>query len=169
MCTEARKMRMKDFLSFGVSELMGMALTKGLIDCTVIVCEGAGTVIVTDPELAQGIGGRISGILETSPIESVIEAVGRERVLDPKTAKIDQVRGVEKAVRPRVPEDRGLRGHRQGRRDHTQNDGRFSRHIRGAHQQGVQERCHQVPEELRHRHGMRFQGSTYSSWPSWMS
>ena len=99
MCTEARKMRMKDFLSFGVSELMGMALSKGLIDCTVIVCEGAGTVIVTDPELAQGIGGRISGILETSPIESVIEAVGKERVLDPRTAKIDQVRGVEKALK----------------------------------------------------------------------
>lgn len=99
MCTESRKMRMKDFLSFGVSELMGMALSKGLIDCTVIVCEGAGTVIVTDPELAQGIGGRISGVLETSPIESVINAIGRERVLDPKTAKIDQVKGVEKAVR----------------------------------------------------------------------
>ena len=98
MCTEARKMRMKDFLSFGVSEMMGMALSKGMIDCTVIVCDGAGTVIVTDPELAQGIGGRISGILETSPIESVIEAVGRERVLDPRTAKIDQVKGVEKAV-----------------------------------------------------------------------
>jgi putative methanogenesis marker protein 8 len=75
-----------------------MALTKGMIDCTVIVCEGAGTVIVTDPELAQGIGGRISGILETSPIESVINAIGRERVLDPKTAKIDQVQGVTKAV-----------------------------------------------------------------------
>ena len=98
MCTESRKMRMKDFLSFGVSELMGMALTKGIIDCTVIVCEGAGTVIVTDPELAQGIGGRISGILETSPIESVINAIGKERVLDPKTAKIDQVQGVTKAV-----------------------------------------------------------------------
>jgi putative methanogenesis marker protein 8 len=98
MCTEARKMRMKDFLSFGVSELMGMALSKGMIDCTVIVCEGAGTVIVTDPELAQGIGGRISGILETSPIESVINAIGKERVLDPKTAKIDQVKGVQKAL-----------------------------------------------------------------------
>jgi putative methanogenesis marker protein 8 len=93
MCTEARKMRMKDFLSFGVSELMGMALSKGMIDCTVIVCEGAGTVIVTDPELAQGIGGRISGILETSPIESVIQAIGKDRVLDPKTAKIDQALG----------------------------------------------------------------------------
>jgi putative methanogenesis marker protein 8 len=80
MCTEARKMRMKDFLSFGVSELMGMALSKGMIDCTVIVCEGAGTVIVTDPELAQGIGGRISGILETSPIESVINAIGKEQI-----------------------------------------------------------------------------------------
>ena len=97
MCTEARKMRMKDFLSFGVSELIGMALTKGMIDAAVIVCEGAGTVVVTDPELAQGIGGRISGILETSPIESVIEAIGKDRVLDPKTARIDQVRGVQRA------------------------------------------------------------------------
>jgi putative methanogenesis marker protein 8 len=97
MCTEGRKMKMKDFLSFGVSELMGMALSKGIIDATVIVCEGAGTCIVTDPELAQGIGGRISGILETSPIASVIEAIGKDRVLDPKTAKIDQVRGVQRA------------------------------------------------------------------------
>jgi putative methanogenesis marker protein 8 len=99
MCTEGRQMRMRDFLSFGVSELMGMALSKGMIDAAVIVCEGAGTVIVTDPELAQGIGGRISGILETSPIESVIEAIGKDRVLDPRTAKIDQVQGVTRATK----------------------------------------------------------------------
>ena len=61
MFTERREMRMKDFLSFGVSELMSMCVSKGMLDCAVIVCDGAGTAIVDDPELIQGIGGRISG------------------------------------------------------------------------------------------------------------
>lgn len=97
MCTPERRLRMKDFLSFGVSELMGMALSKGLLNCVVIVCEGAGTVLVTDPNLAQGIGGRVSGIMETSPIEEIIDGIGREMVLDPQTARIDQVAGALKA------------------------------------------------------------------------
>lgn len=97
MCTPHRKMRMKDFLSFGVSELMGMAVSKGLLDAVVIVCEGAGTVVVSDPELIQGIGGRISGIVETSPIPEVIEAIGKDNVLDPEKAKIDQYNGTRLA------------------------------------------------------------------------
>jgi putative methanogenesis marker protein 8 len=97
MCTPQRRLRMKDFLSFGVSELMGMALEKDLLDCVVIVCDGAGTVIVKEPALAQGIGGRVSGILETSPIEEIIGAIGRDMVLDPERASIDQLEGVRKA------------------------------------------------------------------------
>ena len=97
MCTPARQMRMKDFLSFGVSELIAMCITKKILDCAVLVTDGAGTVVVTDPEVVQGIGGRISGIVETSPIEEVIEAVGRESVLDPDTAKIDQLAGAKLA------------------------------------------------------------------------
>jgi putative methanogenesis marker protein 8 len=97
MCTPERKLRMKDFLSFGVSELMGMAVSKRLLDAVVIVCEGAGTVVVSDPELIQGIGGRISGIVETSPIPAVIEAIGRENVLDPEQARIDQSGGTRLA------------------------------------------------------------------------
>lgn len=97
MCTPARSMRMRDFLSYGVSELIGMALTERMIDSAVMVCEGAGTVVVSEPELAQGIGGRVSGIIETSPIEEIIEAVGRDHVLDPKRAAIDQVKGAEMA------------------------------------------------------------------------
>mgnify|MGYP002412386589 CR=1 FL=1 len=57
MCTPTRQMRMRDFLSYGISELIGMALSTELIDAAVLVCEGAGTVVVTEPELAQGIGG----------------------------------------------------------------------------------------------------------------
>ena len=99
MCTSTRQMRMRDFLSFGVSELIAMCITRKLLDCAVLVTDGAGTVIVTDPEIVQGIGGRISGIVETSPIEEVIEAVGRENVLDPETAAIDQYAGTEMAFR----------------------------------------------------------------------
>ncbi len=49
MCTPERKMRMKDFLSFGVSELLGMAVDRGMLDAVVLVCEGAGTAVVSDP------------------------------------------------------------------------------------------------------------------------
>jgi putative methanogenesis marker protein 8 len=97
MCTPARQMRMKDFLSFGVSELIAMCITRKMLDCAVLVTDGAGTVIVTDPEIVQGIGGRISGIVETSPIDEVIDAVGRKNVLDPETARIDQLAGAQMA------------------------------------------------------------------------
>jgi putative methanogenesis marker protein 8 len=97
MCTPRRHMRMRDFLSFGVSELMGMALSRGMLDAAVVVCEGAGTVVASDPELVQGIGGRVSGIVETSPIKEVIDTIGRDMVLDPKEAMIDQYDGVRLA------------------------------------------------------------------------
>jgi len=95
--TERREMRMKDFLSFGISEIMSMCVSKGILDCAVTVCDGSGTAIVEDPELIQGIGGRISGLVETSPLQSVIREIGRERVLDPETARIDQVAGARLA------------------------------------------------------------------------
>ncbi len=99
MCTPARQMRMKDFLSFGVSELIAMCISRKILDCAVLVTDGAGTVVVTDPGIVQGIGGRISGIVETSPIEEVIEAVGRGNVLDTENAKIDQLAGTQLAFR----------------------------------------------------------------------
>jgi len=97
MCTSERQIRMKDFLSFGISEVLSSALRHGKIDAAVIAADGCGTVIVTDPEIVQGLGGRISGLCETSPIESVIEGVGRGNVLDPSSAAIDMVGGVRKA------------------------------------------------------------------------
>jgi hypothetical protein len=53
-------------------------------------------VVLDDPEVIQGMGGRISGIIETTPIHIVFEGIGAERVLDPRTAKIDQIAGMEK-------------------------------------------------------------------------
>lgn len=97
MCTPGRQLRMKDFLSFGVSELLGMAVADKMLDCAVLVCEGAGTIVVSEPELIQGIGGRISGIISTTAIPEIVEAIGRDHVLDPSVGTIDQTRGVDMA------------------------------------------------------------------------
>ena len=98
MCTAKRILRMKDFLSFGISETISTLLEEKIIDCTVIVCEGAGTVIIEDPELVQGVGGRISGIEFTTPISDIINSIGLEKILNPQNAEIDQVAGVVKAI-----------------------------------------------------------------------
>ncbi len=98
MCTKDRTVRMKDFLSFGVSEILSTLIIDGEIDCVVSVCEGCGTVILTDPEIVQGTGGRVSGLLCTSPYENIIDEVGRENVLDPENASIDQIKGTSKAI-----------------------------------------------------------------------
>ncbi len=99
MCTPKRELRMKDFLSFGVSETIATLLEERIIGSAVLVCEGCGTVIVTEPELVQGIGGRISGFVSTSPITEIIDTLGRENVFDPESADIDQVNGVLKAIK----------------------------------------------------------------------
>ena len=98
MCTGDRKLRMKDFLSFGVSETLGTLLDENIIDCAVIVSEGCGTVIVTDPEFVQGMAGRISAFLSTSPITEIIDAIGFQNVLDPESAEINQIKGALKAI-----------------------------------------------------------------------
>lgn len=97
MCTERRETRMRNFLSFGVSETLSSALINNEIDAAVIAADGCGTAVMTDPEIVQGMGGRISGICETEPIPAVVEAVGEENMLDPRTARIDSVAGAEKA------------------------------------------------------------------------
>ena len=98
MCCENRDVRMDNFLSFGISELMCLALSKGYIDAVVTAADGCGTAVITDPGIVQGMGGRISAIVETSPIAKVIDAIGTENVLDPETTPIDQRKGVELAV-----------------------------------------------------------------------
>lgn len=99
MCTPHRVLKMRDFLSFGVSEILSTILADGLIDCVVAVCEGCGTVILTDAELVQGVGGRVSGLVSTSPIREIIESLGRENILVADDCEIDQVEGVQKAVK----------------------------------------------------------------------
>lgn len=98
MCTPERQLRMKDFLNFGISEIMCTLLDEGVIDSVVMVLEGCGTIVVTEPELVQGIGGRVSGLVETSPIPELAAKLGEDNVLNPETAEIDQEKGIEMAI-----------------------------------------------------------------------
>lgn len=98
MCTAGRQLRMKDFLSFGISEIMCTLLDENVIDSVVMVLEGCGTLIVTEPELVQGIGGRVSGLVKTSPIPELIAEIGEENIVNPETAEIDQIEGIKLAI-----------------------------------------------------------------------
>lgn len=100
MCTKEREVLDKEsFVLFGASELMTTALRTKLIDCSVICCDGAGTVIVTSPELVQGIGGRMSGLVETTPYAEVIERIENAGgiVVDKENASLNALKGLETA------------------------------------------------------------------------
>lgn len=98
MCTANRQLRMKDFLSFGISEIMCTLLDENVIDSVVMVLEGCGTLIVTEPELVQGIGGRVSGLVKTSPIPELIAEIGEENIVDIENANINQIEGIKLAI-----------------------------------------------------------------------
>ena len=65
-----------------------------------LACDGAGTVVVTRPALVQGIGGRMSGLVRTSPYIPVMNRIEQNGgfVLDRENASIDQVAGVALAA-----------------------------------------------------------------------
>ena len=99
LCTENRKVRADDYVTFGVAEILSTALAEKKIDAAVIAADGCGTAIITDPGLLQGLCGRISGLMETSPLQVVLDAVGRDNVVDPEETPIDQMKGAEMADR----------------------------------------------------------------------
>lgn len=98
MCTENRIVRNGDYISFGVSEILSKAIEDGVIEGAVIAADGCGTAVVKEAAVVQGLCGRISGLVETSPLNVVLDAVGRDYVLDPETTPIDQVKGAELAA-----------------------------------------------------------------------
>lgn len=100
MCTRDRKVIDKEsFVLFGASELTASGLRSGLIDCAVICCDGAGTVIAENPELVQGIGGRMSGLVETTPYPEVIKRIedAGGYIVDKKNAELNAIAGLKKA------------------------------------------------------------------------
>jgi putative methanogenesis marker protein 8 len=101
MCSPDRQLYSEgEFVGFGASEILSFSLGAGLLDCAVIACEGAGSVVVSDPGLIQGIGGRMSGLVSTTPIPGVILGIKRHggRVLDPVHSAINPVAAVKLAI-----------------------------------------------------------------------
>jgi len=88
-------------VTFGASEMIMDALNEKIIEATVLVCDGSGTVITDRGEVAQGIGGRMSGLPFTTPRRKVIRKLEREHatVVYPKRAKIDVVGGCREALK----------------------------------------------------------------------
>jgi hypothetical protein len=94
--TEEREVRMKDFLSFGISEIMAMCVSKGILDCAVTVCDGSGTAVVDDRKWSRASEAHLRVGADLSAPQGQL-GDGQDRVLDPNTAKIDQVAGARKA------------------------------------------------------------------------
>jgi len=86
-------------VSFGASEIIMDAMLEGLVDAAVVVCEGAGTIVVNKPEVLQAIGAHMTGLIATDPIPEIINKL-RDKgcfIIDERCT-IDQVRGFRKAV-----------------------------------------------------------------------
>jgi putative methanogenesis marker protein 8 len=102
MCTSRRDvLDTREFVGFGATELLGFASHAGLIDAAVLACDGAGTVIVRETALIQGVGGRMSGLVSTSPIKEVIARIEENGgiVVDKEHASLDQFAGVKRAYK----------------------------------------------------------------------
>ncbi|MEE0935762.1 MAG: methanogenesis marker 8 protein [Methanobrevibacter sp.] len=100
MCTPQRVIEMDDAITVGVSEILKTNMEKGNIDCVVGACDGAGTLLMTNPRVVQGVGGRVSGLVSTTPIPEVIKNLEDKGsvVLDPETAELNQLEGLKLAL-----------------------------------------------------------------------
>ena len=86
-------------VSFGASEILSDALSGGLIDAAVLVCEGAGTVVAAKPAVLQAIGAHMTGLIRTEPIEEIqLGLEERGCILIDRQGTVDQVLGFERAV-----------------------------------------------------------------------
>lgn len=84
---------------YGASEMLMRALQSKVIDAAVVVCDGAGTVISSSPQVVQGIGGRMHNIIMTSPIARIISKLSLLGcIVLSGDAIIDQTEGVRKAI-----------------------------------------------------------------------
>ena len=100
MCTPNRVIEMDDAVTVGISEILKTNIEKGNIDCVVGACDGAGTLLMTNPRVVQGVGGRVSGLISTTPIDEVIENLEEKDcvILNPQTAELNQLEGLKLAL-----------------------------------------------------------------------
>jgi len=99
--TPKRKLNYQEIaVPFGASEMLMYALRKKIIDAAAIVCDGAGSVIATRPEIVQGIGARMNGLFFTSPISEITEKLTKANchVVFPD-ARIDQAKATKEACK----------------------------------------------------------------------
>ena len=86
-------------VSFGASEILSDGMVEGLVDAAVLVCEGAGSVIVSRPDVLQAIGGHMTGLVSTEPIAEIQDGLeARGCILLDRIAGVDQLAALEKAV-----------------------------------------------------------------------
>lgn len=100
MCTPDREVvETREFVGFGASEILSFGLSAGMIDAVVLACDGAGTVVATNPSLVQGIGGRMSGLVKTVPYGTVIRRIEDAGgvVVDRENASLNQTAGLVRA------------------------------------------------------------------------
>lgn len=100
MCAPDRIIEMDDAITVGISEILKTNMEEGNIDCVVGACDGAGTLIMTNPRVVQGVGARVSGLISTTPIPEVIEKLEQKGsiVLNPETAELNQLEGLKLAI-----------------------------------------------------------------------
>ncbi len=100
MCTPERVIEMDDLVTVGISEILKTNIEKGNIDCVVGACDGAGTLLMTNPRVVQGVGGRVSGLVSTTPIPEVIEKLKQKDciILNEETAELNQLEGLKIAL-----------------------------------------------------------------------
>jgi putative methanogenesis marker protein 8 len=86
-------------VSFGASEILCNAMAAKIVDIAVVVCEGAGTVLVTRPKVLQAIGAHMTGLLSTEPIEEIQKGLREKGChLLSDDGIINQFEGFRKAV-----------------------------------------------------------------------
>lgn len=85
---------------YGASEIIAHGLINKIIDSSVMVCDGAGTVAVSIPQVVQGLGARMHSVLRTSAIPEVIKRLRQYGccVINDDGA-IDQKKGVVEAAK----------------------------------------------------------------------
>jgi putative methanogenesis marker protein 8 len=86
-------------VSFGASEIIMDAMTESIVDAAVVVCEGAGTVIIARPEVLQAVGAHMTGLISTQPIKEIQEGLKqRGCLLLDERCLINPVEGYIKAM-----------------------------------------------------------------------
>ncbi len=86
-------------VSFGASEILTDAMSEGMVDSAVVVCEGAGTVVATRPDVLQAIGAHMTGLIKTDPIAEIQDGLEeRGCLLLDRKARVDQADGFKMAI-----------------------------------------------------------------------